>query len=189
MWFGIPTITNGRPDIAEQLAQGSPRELRSNHLVGTIDRFHGIHYLPVWIAAAVAAAIALLRRNWMVLALAPAWSCGRSSRSRSPTTAGRPCRATCSRPRGSSRSWPAWPSAGCMLEGSRLERGPGLPLVRRGRGRGAGRGHDPGRDPPRARRAHGPDRTSTPAPTRSRCCRARPTRSAARTTSSTAASR
>ena len=70
MWFGIPTITNGRPDIAGQLAQGSPRELRSNRLVGTIDRVHEILYLPVWIAAAVAAAIALVRRNWVVLALA-----------------------------------------------------------------------------------------------------------------------
>ena len=25
MWFGIPTITNGRPDVAGQLAKGSPR--------------------------------------------------------------------------------------------------------------------------------------------------------------------
>jgi hypothetical protein len=38
--------------------------------VGTIDRVHEILYLPVWIAAAVAAAIALVRRNWVVLALA-----------------------------------------------------------------------------------------------------------------------
>jgi hypothetical protein len=70
MWFGIPTITNGRPDIAGQLAQGSPRELHSNRLLGTLGRVHEILYLPVWIAAAVAAAIALLRRNWVVLAMA-----------------------------------------------------------------------------------------------------------------------
>jgi hypothetical protein len=70
MWFGIPTITNGRPDIAGQLAQGSPRELHSNRLVGTLGRVHEILYLPVWIAAAIAAAIALLRRNWVVLAMA-----------------------------------------------------------------------------------------------------------------------
>jgi hypothetical protein len=70
MWFGIPTITNGRPDIAGQLAQGSPRELHSNRLVGTLGRVHEILYLPVWIAAAVAAAVALLRRNWVVVALA-----------------------------------------------------------------------------------------------------------------------
>jgi hypothetical protein len=70
MWFGIPTITNGRPDIAGQLAQGSPRELHSNRLLGTLGRVHEILYLPVWIAAAIATAIALLRRNWLVLALA-----------------------------------------------------------------------------------------------------------------------
>jgi hypothetical protein len=70
MWFGIPTITNGRPDIAGQLAQGSPRELHSNRLIGTIDRFHELEYLPVWIAAAVAVALALIRRNWIALALA-----------------------------------------------------------------------------------------------------------------------
>jgi hypothetical protein len=70
MWFGIPTITNGRPDIAGQLAQGSPRELHSNRLVGTLSRVHEILYLPVWIAAGVATALALLRRNWVALALA-----------------------------------------------------------------------------------------------------------------------
>jgi hypothetical protein len=72
MWFGIPTITNGRPDIAGQLAQGSPRELHANRLSGTLSRFHEILYLPVWIAAAIAAAIALLRRNWVVASLAGA---------------------------------------------------------------------------------------------------------------------
>ena len=70
MWFGVPTITNGRPDIAGQLAQGSPRELHSNRLAGTLGRVHEILYLPVWIAAGIAAALALLRRNWVVLALA-----------------------------------------------------------------------------------------------------------------------
>ena len=70
MWFGIPTITNGRPDIAGQLAQGSPRELHSNRLLGTLGRVHEILYLPVWIAAAIATAIALLRRKWVVVAMA-----------------------------------------------------------------------------------------------------------------------
>ncbi len=70
MWFGIPTITNGRPDIAGQLAQQSPRALRSNRFFGTIGRFHELQYLPVWIAAAFAVALALVRRNWVVLALA-----------------------------------------------------------------------------------------------------------------------
>ena len=69
MWFGIPTITNGRPDVAGQLAKGSPRELKSNQLVGTIKRFHEMQYLPVWIAAAFAVVLAAVRRNWIVLAL------------------------------------------------------------------------------------------------------------------------
>ncbi len=69
MWFGIPTITNGRPDVAGQLAKGSPRELKSNQLVGTIKRFHEMQYLPVWIAAAVAFVLALIRRDRIVIAL------------------------------------------------------------------------------------------------------------------------
>jgi hypothetical protein len=69
MWFGIPTITNGRPDVAGQLAKGSPRQLKSNQLSGTISRFHEMQYLPVWIAAAVAVVLAAVRRNRIVLAL------------------------------------------------------------------------------------------------------------------------
>jgi hypothetical protein len=69
MWFGIPTITNGRPDVAGQLAKGSPRELKSNQLVGTIKRFHEMQYLPIWIAAAAAVVLAAVRRNLIVLAL------------------------------------------------------------------------------------------------------------------------
>ena len=69
MWFGIPTITNGRPDVAGQLAKGSPRELKNNQLVGTIRRFHEMQYLPVWIAAALAVVLAAVRRNRIVLAL------------------------------------------------------------------------------------------------------------------------
>ncbi len=69
MWFGIPTITNGRPDIAGQLAKGSPRQLKSNQLVGTVRRFHEMQYLPIWIAAALAVVLAAVRRNLIVLAL------------------------------------------------------------------------------------------------------------------------
>jgi hypothetical protein len=69
MWFGIPTITNGRPDVAGQLAKGSPRELKSNQFVGTVKRFHEMQYLPVWIAAAVAFVLALIRRDRIVVAL------------------------------------------------------------------------------------------------------------------------
>ena len=70
MWFGVPTITNGRPDVAGQLAQASPRELHSNRFFGTIGRYHELQYLPVWIAAALTALFALVRRRWVVVALA-----------------------------------------------------------------------------------------------------------------------
>jgi hypothetical protein len=69
MWFGIPTITNGRPDVAGQLAKGSPRQLKSNQLIGTVKRFHEMQYLAVWIAAALAVVLAAVRRNWIVLTL------------------------------------------------------------------------------------------------------------------------
>ena len=70
MWFGIPTITNGRPDIAGQLAKLSPRALRHGRLFGTVGRFTELEYLPVWIAALCAVAWAVLRRRWVVLFLA-----------------------------------------------------------------------------------------------------------------------
>ncbi len=70
MWFGIPTITNGRPNISGELAKLSPRALHHNRLVGTLDRFTELQYLPLWIAALVTAAVALVRRKLVVLALA-----------------------------------------------------------------------------------------------------------------------
>jgi hypothetical protein len=70
LWFGIPTITNGRPLVAGQLAQLSPRALRQNKIVGTIGRFTELEYLPVWIAALCTVAIAFVRRNRLVLCLA-----------------------------------------------------------------------------------------------------------------------
>jgi hypothetical protein len=70
MWFGIPTITNHRPFVAGQLAQGSPRSLRQNKIIGTIDRFTGLQYLPIWLAALFTVAVAVLRRNRLILSLA-----------------------------------------------------------------------------------------------------------------------
>ena len=70
MWFGIPWITNGRPNVAGQLALRSPRELHQNKVTGTISRLAELHYASVWIAAFAAVAFAVLRRDRVVLALA-----------------------------------------------------------------------------------------------------------------------
>jgi len=70
MWYGIPWITNGRPNIAGELAMRSPRELHQNKVTGTIGRFTELHYLPVWIAALAAVVVAALRRDRLVLSLA-----------------------------------------------------------------------------------------------------------------------
>jgi hypothetical protein len=70
LWFGIPEITNHRPNIAGQLALRSPRELHSNKITGTFNRYTALDYLPVELAALVAVGLALLRRNWIVLTLA-----------------------------------------------------------------------------------------------------------------------
>jgi hypothetical protein len=70
MWFGIPTITNGRPNISGELAKLSPHALHHNKVIGTIGRFTELQYLPIWIAALGATAFAVLRRHVIVLALA-----------------------------------------------------------------------------------------------------------------------
>jgi hypothetical protein len=69
-WFGIPEITNGKADIAGQLALKSPRELHKNKIVGTIDRYRDLLYLPIELAALIAVGLAVLRRNRTVLILA-----------------------------------------------------------------------------------------------------------------------
>lgn len=70
LWFGVPTITNHRPLIAGQLAELSPRHLHQNEIIGTIDRFAGLQYLPIEVAALVAIAVAVYRRNRPVLVIA-----------------------------------------------------------------------------------------------------------------------
>jgi hypothetical protein len=70
LWFGVPEITNGRPNIAGQLALKSPRELHSNKITGTIGRFTALDYLPLELAGLLVLGLALLRRNWVVVTLA-----------------------------------------------------------------------------------------------------------------------
>ncbi|MFZ0088685.1 MAG: hypothetical protein WAL63_04210 [Solirubrobacteraceae bacterium] len=70
LWFGIPWVTNGRPDVAGQLAMKSPQELHQGQVTGTIRRFIALQFLPVWVAAAGAVLIAVTRRDHLVLALA-----------------------------------------------------------------------------------------------------------------------
>jgi hypothetical protein len=72
LWFGVPTITNGRPNIAGQLALKSPRELHSNKVIGTFDRYAALDFLPLELAALLGLGLAILRRNWTYITLAAA---------------------------------------------------------------------------------------------------------------------
>jgi hypothetical protein len=70
MWFGIPTITNGRPFVAAQLAFKSPRALHQGKITGTFNRFTELTYLPFQLAALITVIWAYFRRAYVVLALA-----------------------------------------------------------------------------------------------------------------------
>jgi hypothetical protein len=72
LWFGVPEITNGRPNIAGQLALKSPRELHSNKIVGTFDRYAALDFLPLELAALLGMVMAYVRRNWVYLTLGAA---------------------------------------------------------------------------------------------------------------------
>ena len=69
-WFGVPTITNGRPNIAGQLALRSPRECTTGKITCTISRFAALDYIVLELAALLVLVLALLRRNWTVVTLA-----------------------------------------------------------------------------------------------------------------------
>jgi hypothetical protein len=70
LWFGVPTITNGRPNIAGQLALRSPRECTTGKITCTISRFAALDYVALELAALLVLGLALLRRNWAVVTLA-----------------------------------------------------------------------------------------------------------------------
>ena len=50
-WFGVPTITNGRPNIAGQLALRSPRECTTGKITCTINRFTALDFIAIQLAA------------------------------------------------------------------------------------------------------------------------------------------
>jgi hypothetical protein len=71
-WFGIPTITNGRPLLAGDLAEKSPRMLHESKIIGTFHRFTGLTYLPIQLLALGAFVFAILRRRWPVILMGSA---------------------------------------------------------------------------------------------------------------------
>jgi hypothetical protein len=70
MWFGIPVLSGNSPFVAGQLALKSPRALHQGKVVGTINRFTELQYLPIQLASLFTIGLAFLRRNRLVLALA-----------------------------------------------------------------------------------------------------------------------
>jgi hypothetical protein len=72
LWFGVPWITNGRPNLAGELAMNTRQVLHSGQVSGTLSLFAPLHDRSMWFAAAVAVAIGVLRRRRAVLVLAGA---------------------------------------------------------------------------------------------------------------------
>jgi hypothetical protein len=72
LWFGIPALTARSPFVAATNALGSGRRLHDNKVLGTLSRFLGMHEPPLELAALVAVAIAIYRRDRTTLALAGA---------------------------------------------------------------------------------------------------------------------
>ena len=69
LWFGIPGLTSKSVFTAGNIAQNSPRALHSNKIAGEIHRFRGLHATPVWIAALLAVAWGVHRRDRPLLLL------------------------------------------------------------------------------------------------------------------------
>jgi hypothetical protein len=70
LWFGVPALTSRTPFVAASNAFGSGRRLRSNQVLGTIDRFLALHQNSLELAAVLAAGWAALRRDRTMLVLA-----------------------------------------------------------------------------------------------------------------------
>lgn len=71
-WFIVPALTAKTWLVGSQLAMNSSRAVHGNKLEGVIGRFLHLHALPVELAALVAIAFAIARRERAVLLLAGA---------------------------------------------------------------------------------------------------------------------
>jgi hypothetical protein len=69
LWFGIPALTSKSPFSAATLAERSPRALHGNKITGTIGRFLALNPTIIKVAAALAAVLAVIRRDRAVLLL------------------------------------------------------------------------------------------------------------------------
>jgi hypothetical protein len=63
LWFGIPALTSKSPFSAATLAERSPRALHGDKITGTIGRFLALDPLLIKVAAALAALLAIIRRD------------------------------------------------------------------------------------------------------------------------------
>jgi hypothetical protein len=70
LWFGIPALTSKSPFSAASLAERSPREIHGNKVLGTFSRFLALNAASIKLAALLATAFAVLRRDRAVLLLA-----------------------------------------------------------------------------------------------------------------------
>ena len=70
LWFGVPGLTSKSVFTAGNIAQNSPRAVHGNKITGTISRFHQLLANPVWLAAALTLALAVVRRRRAILVLA-----------------------------------------------------------------------------------------------------------------------
>ena len=69
LWFGIPALTSRSPFVAGSNAFGSGRRLKSDRVLGTIDRFLDLHETPLEIAALISLVVAALKRDLVTLVL------------------------------------------------------------------------------------------------------------------------
>jgi hypothetical protein len=69
LWFGIPALTSNSPFSAATLAERSPRALRGDRMTGTVGRFLALNPTIIKVAAALAAVLAVVRRDRAVLLL------------------------------------------------------------------------------------------------------------------------